>query len=29
MDYAFIDDIATTTGLVVKTLNQDGTDDQT
>ena len=29
MDYAFIDDIATTTGLVVTTLNQDGTDDQT
>ena len=28
-DYAFIDDIATTTGLVVKTLNEDGTDDQT
>lgn len=28
-DYAFIDDIATTTGLVVKTLNEDGTDHQT
>ena len=28
-DYAFVDDIATTTGLVVKTLNEDGTDDQT
>ena len=29
MDYAFVDDIATTTGLVVTTLNKDGTDDQT
>ena len=28
-DYVFVDDIATTTGLEVKTLNEDGTDDQT
>jgi len=28
-DYAFVDDIATTDSLVVKTLNADGTDDQT
>ena len=28
-DYVFVDDIATTDSLVVKTLNADGTDDQT
>jgi hypothetical protein len=28
-DFIEVDDISTTTGLVVKTLNADGTDDQT
>ena len=28
-DFAYVDDIATTTGLVVKTLNVDGTDHET